>query len=114
MFSAPNELFKSQLKVLIKTCVEQRVDQRINITKPCQKISHSGGHGVDAQTYNQLFDEKWQPRQNERPQNQAQDACCLALPGTRDLLAFSRMIEIIVKGRDPDGGVDLFKLCGGV
>lgn len=59
MFSAPNELFKSQLKVFIKTCVEQRVDQRINITKPRQKISHFRGHSVDTQTYNQLLDKKW-------------------------------------------------------
>lgn len=92
MLSALNELFKSQLEVFIKTRIEQRVDQRINITKPCQKIGHFRGHGVDAQTYNQLLDEKWQPGQNERPQDQPQDARRLAFPGARDLLAFSRVI----------------------
>lgn len=114
MFSAPNKLFKSQLKVFIETCVEQRVDQRIHITEPGQKIGHFGGHGIAAQTYDELFDEEWQPGQDERTQNQTQDSCCLALPGAGDLLAFSWVIQVIVKGRNPDGGVDLLKLCGRV
>ena len=112
MFSAANKLFKSQLKVFIETCVEQRVDQRIHITEPGQKVGHFGGHDIGAQTYDQLFDEERQPGQDEGAQNETQDPRCLALPGAGDLLALSCVIQVVVERGDPNGGVGRLKLRG--
>lgn len=79
--TAPDESLESFFEVFIKYGVDKGVDQRVEVSQPCQKVSHF--HRSTARTAgvdNHLLDKKWQPTDDKGPYYQPQRGCRFALP----------------------------------
>ncbi len=79
---ALDQLLKSPFEILIKDGVNQRVDERVQIAQPNQKVGHLRRETAGfTDGNNHLMDEEGQPADDKSPQNESQSGG--GLPFTR-------------------------------
>lgn len=101
--AAPNKSLESLFEVLVKDGVDERIDQRIDVTQPRQEVRHLHRSAARAaRVDDQLLDKERQPANYESPDYQPERGGRLSLPRARDPWTLGRLTALgLVPGLAP-------------